>query len=244
MTEFRVLPIRGGEAMLLRSPRGGYLVDGGAPGQGLAELLRGRGVHKLRAAICTAVDTDRLGGLAELLESGYPVSEYWFPAGLEALVEMARRFNGDWSGWLGSVQSPDGVLPQPEGLWSGVAEMLPLDAPRRRLEGAAVLLGLALTACLGWSPYGHLSREAYLHTDDRDALGGLSTFFGWTMELLGDRAVNRFREPGTCRLEIMRTMSRRLSIGRERRERGAANSPEADQDIGCGGRAGRAAGSK
>ncbi len=76
MTQFRVLPVRDGDAYLLKSRRGSYLVDGGGLGCGLPELLRERKVRKLRAAICSSARPEKLGGILELIGSGQAVSEF------------------------------------------------------------------------------------------------------------------------------------------------------------------------
>ena len=100
MTQFRVLPVRRGDAYLLQSRRGSYLVDGGAQGSLLPEMLTDRLVRKLRVAVCSSTCSERLGGILEIMEAEFPVVEYWFPEKVELVPEMAHRFNGDWDGWL------------------------------------------------------------------------------------------------------------------------------------------------
>ena len=214
MTQFRVLPIRRGDAYLLKSSRGGYLVDGGEHGCELPELLEDRKVRKLRAAICTSACQERLGGILELLDSGHNVAEYWLPEGLEAITEMARRFNGDWEGWL-KLLDKDSTKPaissqQP---WPKLLQTGPPNDVQRRLEGASVLIGLALTACLGWSTYTNLSRETYWGHGRRDPMAGLTHYFNWTLEILSDRAARRWRENKTPITRILRRMGWQLYHG-------------------------------
>lgn len=99
MTRFRALPVRRGDAFLLQSARGDYLVDGGASGCGLPEMLNDRKVRKLRAAICTGTRPERLGGVVDLLRSGKKINEIWLPSSVRAAIDAACRFNGDWTGW-------------------------------------------------------------------------------------------------------------------------------------------------
>ena len=62
-----VLDVGQGDAILLR-PRAAapVLVDGGPPGEDLAERLRGEGVGRLAAAVATHDQSDHTGGLTEL----------------------------------------------------------------------------------------------------------------------------------------------------------------------------------
>ncbi len=141
MTQFRVLPVRDGDAYLLKSRRGSYLVDGGGLGCGLPELLRERKVRKLRAAICSSARPEKLGGILELIGSGQAVSEFWFPDRVGALPEQARRFNGDLIEWrMGTV---GGSEPGPVFQWPGFRE--PVSEEERWLQGAAALLMLGLS---------------------------------------------------------------------------------------------------
>ena len=141
MTELRVLPVRKGNAYLLRSARGSYLFDGGPPGCAVAELLAERRVRRLRAAVCSSVTPGRLGGILELLRADHPVREFWLPEGLEVLPELARRFNGDLSGWLAAASDEGAVSGDPAVGWTK-----PEPGPDRRMQGAAALLALALAA--------------------------------------------------------------------------------------------------
>jgi len=185
--------VRRGDAYLLRSRRGGYLVDGGAPENELPEMLIDRKVNRLRAAVCSSVCPERLGGILDLMEAGHPVAEYWLPDRLEVLPELARRFNGDWGAWLALLGVSDRRGGNDHDGWRDGVELLPDDDFRRRLEGAALLIGLAMTACLGWSPYSGMSRRAVLGGDSADPCSGLIRFFGRTLGVLSDRAAVRRR---------------------------------------------------
>jgi hypothetical protein len=186
VTQLRVLPVRRGDAYLLQSKRGSYLVDGGAPDSLLPEMLADRRVRKLRAAICSSISPERIGGIVEIMEAQYPVTEYWFPESMEAVPEMARRFNGDWDGWLGKLGLSDGGGGNPVACWQE-AESLAGDESRRRLEGAAILIGLAVTACFGWSPYKGLSRNSFLYGEKKQTSSGLVSFFEGVLKLLSER---------------------------------------------------------
>ena len=144
MTEFRVLPVRKGNAYLLRSARGSYLIDGGPPGCAMPELLGERQVRNLRAVLCSSVTPGRLGGILELLRAHHPVREFWLPEGLEILPELARRFDGDMAGWLAAATGK-GVAPgDAPGVWPGLAQGV-----SRRMQGGAMLLALSMAASLG-----------------------------------------------------------------------------------------------
>jgi len=63
-----VLDVGQGDAILLQPAAAlPILVDGGPPGEGLAEKLRAEGVERLGAAIVTHDQSDHAGGIAELL---------------------------------------------------------------------------------------------------------------------------------------------------------------------------------
>jgi competence protein ComEC len=63
-----VLDVGQGDAILLQPAAAlPILVDGGPPGEGLAEKLRAAGVERLGAAIVTHDQSDHAGGIAELL---------------------------------------------------------------------------------------------------------------------------------------------------------------------------------
>ena len=146
-TEFRVLPVRDGDAYLLKSPRGSYLVDGGGFGRVLPDLLRERGARKLRAAICTRVTPSAMGGLLEAMHQRLAVGEYWLPEGLSVLPELALRFNGDLSGWLDQTGAERAEPAPPRTVWP----LFALERSRKML-GAAGLLALAMAAGRGtWS---------------------------------------------------------------------------------------------
>lgn len=177
MTELRVLPVRKGEAYLLKSTRGAYLVDSGGIGCAMPELLNDRQVRKLRAAICTSVSSGRLGGILDLLRENHPVGEYWLPEGLEILPELARRFNGDMARWL-ALAAGDGVDPAPvSGTWPTFAA-----GTGRRLQGAAALLALVMAASQdswrGVLPMGENHDPAFI--------------FLYIIELLSQRAAERW----------------------------------------------------
>lgn len=192
MTEFRALPIRRGDAFLIRSTRGDYLIDGGVPGCGLTDLLTERKVRKLRAAVCTNMCTERIGGILELMESGYAVSEYWLPASIDRLLTCARFFNGDWDTWLHLIQG-EGCKTPATSIAEGWDEQRPPSRSQRerdRLGDTATLLGLGVSACLGWSPYGHLSPEIFSGADSSQ-FPGLIPFFDSTLAVLSSRIEER-----------------------------------------------------
>lgn len=151
MTQFRTLPVRRGDAFLLQSRRGDYLVDGGAPGCGLPEMLADRKVRKIRSVICSTAGPDRIGGVIDLLRSGFTPREIWYPESLETMVEAARCFNGDWSGWVRCVTGNDLAANVKPESWP-LASIAAQDAVQRRLCGATGLLLLAMSTCLGDPP--------------------------------------------------------------------------------------------
>lgn len=184
MTQFRVLPVRRGDAYLLSSKRGSYLIDGGTYGNQLPEMLKDRRTGKLRAAICTSTKPERIGGILELMESGYRVSEYWFPDTIRTLTEMARRFNGDWEGCL-ELTNP--ISPAPSSRharWTETVSATPESTPSQRPEGATLLIALAMTATLGSSPYAGMSRADLLGQDTSNPAYGTEHFFTTTLSLL------------------------------------------------------------
>jgi competence protein ComEC len=85
-----VLDVGQGDAILLQ-PAGAQpvLVDGGPPGDGLAVMLRERGVGVLAAAIVTHDQADHAGGIAELLGE-MPVQRLLFAVADRRLLEAAR----------------------------------------------------------------------------------------------------------------------------------------------------------
>ena len=213
MTQFRVLPVRRGDAYLLRSRRGSYLMDGGEQGSLLPEMLIDRHAKKLRAAVCSSTCPERLGGIIEIMEAGLPVAEYWFPEKIEIVPEMARRFNGDWNGWLKRLGLP--THNNSNGLegWQDNVKPAPPDNSLRRLEGAAILTGLAVTACLGRSPYNDLSRNAFLHGESNGTPSELGHFFERTLDLLSSQAETRKQDNRRSTNHILRRMGWRLFSG-------------------------------
>ena len=146
-TTFRVLPVDRGEACLLTTRRGVYLFDGGGLGGDLVRLLRDRRVGRLRAAVCTAATAGRLGGILELMDSGYPVGEYWLPEGLRDLARAAQGFDGGFPDWLARCGWP---VP-PDALSSG-PDTFPPSLGGDPLAGAAELALLGAAACTGRLP--------------------------------------------------------------------------------------------
>ena len=108
--------MRRGDALLLKSGRGTYLIDGGDLSGQLPTMLRERRVGNLRAAVCTFPTPERLGGILDLLADGYPIKECWLPARIGIVKGMARTFNGDWPGWFslaGDHEPPAFAPPSP-----------------------------------------------------------------------------------------------------------------------------------
>ncbi|WP_338668487.1 hypothetical protein [Pseudodesulfovibrio methanolicus] len=144
---FRMLPVDRGEACLLSTRRGAYLFDGGGLGGELPRLLKERRVRKLRAAVCTSASSARLWGILDLMDSGYPVAEYWLPEGLRALALAARRFDGGFPDWLvrcGRPVSVEASFPVPD--------TLPPVGPGQPLAAAAELALLGVAAGTGRLP--------------------------------------------------------------------------------------------
>lgn len=145
-TVFRALPVRRGDAFLLRTDRGTYLFDGGDLGGGLPAMLRERLAGKLRAVVCTSASPERLGGVLDLMEAGYPVGEYWLPETVLDLLVVARGFDGGDSDWLarcGLPVSAGSVAP---------SSPLPFAAWNHSLSGGATLALLCAAACRGELP--------------------------------------------------------------------------------------------
>lgn len=148
MTQFRALPVRRGDAFLLQSARGDYLVDGGAPGCDLPALLDERKVKKLRAVISTGTSPERLGGVVDLLSAGRKPSEVWLPDSLRSLADAAFRFDGDYEGWIRLVA---------KGRGQGAARLFdePLNdfsETGRAMAAAVNLLCLGFSFCTGEVP--------------------------------------------------------------------------------------------
>lgn len=75
-----VLDVGQGDAILLQPAEApALLVDGGPPGEGLAEKLRTAGVDRLGAAIVTHAESDHAAGIRELLGT-MPVGQVLFAA--------------------------------------------------------------------------------------------------------------------------------------------------------------------
>jgi competence protein ComEC len=69
-----VMDVGQGDAILLDPARGApILVDGGPPGDGLAEHLESEGVTSLAAAVVTHDQSDHVGGTDELLYGGFTI---------------------------------------------------------------------------------------------------------------------------------------------------------------------------
>lgn len=168
-------------------------MDGGHMSGFLPEMLRERKVGKLRAAVCTSACPQRLGGLIDLMASGYPVAEYWLPEHLAALIDVGRRFSGDWVGWFRVCgwPVPNVNLPALAPDWRGV--------PDRFLVKAAPLSWLALVACTGELPPrrhdGYRSMEAV----------------GAALDVLCNRAARRW--PGSLSPLVQDALTRLMSGG-------------------------------
>jgi len=184
-------------------------------GCGLPEILEDRKVRKLRAAICTNLCRERLGGILEIMEHGYNVTEYWLPEGVELLLEKARRFNGDWENWLHLAMGSKGTPPSESTteVWTDLLNILPRDSARRHMEGTAVLIALGMTVILGRPLYAHLSRDVFCQRDDDSPDVGLTTFFTSTLELLADRAATRWHDQEAPISRIIKRMGWRLFHG-------------------------------
>jgi competence protein ComEC len=85
-----VLDVGQGDAILLRPPRAlPVLVDGGPPGDGIAEKLGDAGVDRLGAAVVTHDQADHAGGIEELLGR--------FPIGTLLYARLGRDLLGEAS---------------------------------------------------------------------------------------------------------------------------------------------------
>ncbi|WP_319469435.1 hypothetical protein [uncultured Pseudodesulfovibrio sp.] len=194
MTQFRVLPVREGDAYLLKSRRGSYLVDGGGHGCGLPELLRERKVRKLRAAVCSSARPEKIGGILDLIGAGLDVSEFWFPDRVGALPEQARRFNGDLQEWRRVAVG--GSEPGPVFEWPGFGE--PINEEERWLHGSAALLLLGLSALPlnGFSP-----------------VRNMEGLFGSIFHSLSSLGVSRWRGVDDVGFRVFRDIGLRLLSG-------------------------------
>jgi competence protein ComEC len=86
-----VLDVGQGDAILLQ-PAGGpaILVDGGPPGDGLADKLRHAGVERLDVAVATHDQTDHAGGIVELL-GRFPLRRLLYAALDRRTLAAARQ---------------------------------------------------------------------------------------------------------------------------------------------------------
>jgi len=97
--------VRRGDACIIRCRRGDYLFDGGIRGCFLPAMLRERKIRKLRVAACTSLCAERLGGILDLMDAGFPITEYWLPDTMRQIARSATLFDGDWQGWLHCVKA-------------------------------------------------------------------------------------------------------------------------------------------
>lgn len=208
MTEFRVLPIRCGDAYFLKSRRGDYLFDGGVDGGGITELLSDRSTRRLRAAVCTSACRERLGGILDLMENGNSIAEYWLPSSLKELTSKAAQFNNDWSGWAQeSIR-----IPRPDKL-NNIRQILHF--PLRSsgwLDGSCHLIRLATAICLNSPAQIHIHptpRRQWTDTADNPT----TPFLTMMLELLADRACLRWRNNRTAINSIFRRMGWRFFNG-------------------------------
>ncbi len=153
MTQFRMLPVRCGDAYLLRSSRGAYLVDGGSLSGFLPEMLHERIVGKIRAAVCTSPSPERLGGILDLMEEGYKVSEYWLPDWVGAMPLLACGFNDDWPRWFDLCGWP---IPEDVNLAGYSSHSA---SGGMWLRSAAILVSLGVAACSGRATMGGDARN-------------------------------------------------------------------------------------
>jgi hypothetical protein len=119
------------------------LFDGGIDGCDLPAMLTERKIRKLRVVACTNPCRERIGGILDLLETGYPITEYWFPQDIRDLCDAAGRFNRDWHAWQQAVTDKNQLTPSPSS---------PIYNDYKPgcfnwLESAAMLMELALSAC-------------------------------------------------------------------------------------------------
>lgn len=199
MTAFRVLPVRRGDAYLLHSSRGSYLVDGGGYGNDLPGLIEERRAKKLRAAICSSACSERLGGILELMEAGHAVAEYWLPEGIERVIESACRFNEDWREWAKLFECEKAEINRSDRnriLTSG--KPFPV-SENRRLHGAAIMIELAWIG-IGSTP--HLSRISPLFNELSTEENTLGQQFIQMLILLAERATIR-RSANTQQVSVL-----------------------------------------
>lgn len=86
--KFTALPVRVGNAFLLRSPSGTVLVDGGEDKVHILDLLKPERLkkHHIDLLVCTHYDADHVQGILGILESRkYTFREIWLPEVLGSL---------------------------------------------------------------------------------------------------------------------------------------------------------------
>lgn len=151
MLQFRALPVERGDAFLLATERGAYLVDGGGGSEKqLAGMLRSRGVKKLRAAIVTHFDPDHVDGILSLIGQGFPITECWLPQSLADVCRSAVGLNCDMRRWHEAEDAAPTELPASRE--SDVQD----SGPVRNIfySGGRRLAGLALDCALRLSEKG------------------------------------------------------------------------------------------
>ena len=86
-----VMDVGQGDAILLDPADGApILVDGGPPGDDLAEHLAREGVSALAAAVVTHDQSDHVGGLEELLYDGFPIHRVIYARPARDVLRAAR----------------------------------------------------------------------------------------------------------------------------------------------------------
>lgn len=201
MTVFRMLPVRRGDACFIHGRRGDFLFDGGLDGCGLVSMLNERRIRKLRVVACTNPCRERLGGILDLMEADFPVTEYWFPKDVRDLCEAAGRFNGDLNRWI-SLAKGESPRSRPEyDSDTTLSPSLSMDTPEAWLHSSAALMLLALALCEG-TPRG------WEDVSDR----GLEQTFPILMERLSARSGKRWNG-GQNGHALFRAMSKQFASG-------------------------------
>lgn len=104
-TKYTAIPVEEGDAFLLETPYGDFLVDGGIEENGcLPNKLKGLGIHGLTAAACTHTDKDHINGIHDLMRHRFPVIEYWLPSSWLDLSYASTLFEGSWEDWFKEVK--------------------------------------------------------------------------------------------------------------------------------------------
>lgn len=119
MLHYRGLPVAAGDAHLLMSERGAYLIDGGSGGSGLQSMLRSRGVKRLRAAVVTHFDPEHAEGVVSLLARGFPLTECWVPEVLLHVCRAAAGLSCDSAMWRRTVDEHQPEFPDLRSASSG-----------------------------------------------------------------------------------------------------------------------------